>query len=164
MEAKLAEDNLATQARINDLKAKLAAVNAISEKAIQDHSDIQKKLSYVKIKAKLELKALNVRLSHLVDKAGAQYTRVEDLLKSNLDVRAKFCWTKERLRRYKEKAHSFYRQLTFASWVRDLGISAGYLRGIETFQAWVRKLENFSMVETILVEELLPLKEIAEDM
>lgn len=71
LEAKLAKDNLATQARINDLKDKLAAVNGISKKAIQDHLDIQKELSSVKINAELDLKALNVRLSHSVEEVGA---------------------------------------------------------------------------------------------
>ena len=117
----------------------------------------------MKIRAELDLKALEVRLSHLVEEAGAQYSRVKDLQKSNLDMRAKFCRAKEQLRKYKEKARSFYRQLNFASWARDSGFSMGYMRGIETFRAWVRKPGNFSKVSTISIEELLPLKGIAED-
>jgi hypothetical protein len=57
LKAKLAEDSSTTWARINDLEAKLAAANTIFEKAIKDHSDIQKELSSMKIKAKLDLKA-----------------------------------------------------------------------------------------------------------
>jgi hypothetical protein len=95
LEAKLAEDNLATQAKINDLEVKLAVVNAISEKATKDYSDIQKKLSSVKINAELELKTLNVRFSHSMEEAGAQYSRAKDLLKSSQDVKAKFRRAKE---------------------------------------------------------------------
>jgi hypothetical protein len=90
LEAKLVEDSLTAWAKINDLEAKLFAANAISEKAIKDHSDIQKELSSMKIKAELDLKALNVRLLHSAEEEGAPYARAKDLLKSNLDVRAKF--------------------------------------------------------------------------
>jgi hypothetical protein len=90
LEAKLVEDSLTAWAKINDLEAKLFAANAISEKAIKDHSDIQKELSSMKIKAELDLKALNMRLLHSAKEEGAPYTRAKDLLKSNLDVRAKF--------------------------------------------------------------------------
>ena len=69
----------------------------------------------MKIEAELELKALNLRLSHSIEEVGVQYTRAEDLLKSSLDVRSKFCRAKEQLRKYEEKARSFYRQLTFPS-------------------------------------------------
>ena len=44
-----------------------------------------------------------------------------------------------------------------------MSFSVGYLRGIETFRAWVRKPRNFSKVETISTEELLPFKGIAKD-
>ena len=44
-----------------------------------------------------------------------------------------------------------------------MGFSVGYLGGIETFRAWVRKPKNFSKVETIYAKELLPSKEIAKD-
>lgn len=57
LEAKLAEDNSTTHARINDLEVKLVVTNVTSEKAIKDHSDIQKELSSMRIKAELELKA-----------------------------------------------------------------------------------------------------------
>jgi hypothetical protein len=83
LEAKLAEDNLVAPAKINDLEVKLAAVNDISEKATKDYLDIQNELSSVKINAELELKALNVRLSHSMEEAGAQYSKAEDLLKSS---------------------------------------------------------------------------------
>jgi hypothetical protein len=89
LKTKLAEDNSATQAIINDLEAKLAAANVRLEKAIQDNFDIQNELSSVKVRAELDLKALKVRISHLLEESGAQYARTEDLMKSNLDVRAK---------------------------------------------------------------------------
>jgi hypothetical protein len=91
LETKLAEDNSAARARINDLEAKLVAANVRFEKAMQDNSDIQKELSLVKIRAELDLKALEVRISHLLEESVAQYARTEDLMKSNLDVRAKLC-------------------------------------------------------------------------
>jgi hypothetical protein len=37
------------------------------------------------------------------------------------------------------------------------------LGGIETFQAWVRKPINFSKVETVSIEELLPSKGLVDD-
>ena len=163
LETKLAEDSLAAQGKINDLEVKLAAANARSKKAIQNHLDIQNELSAMKVRAELHLKALDVKLSHLIEEAGAQYSRAEDLLKSNLEVRVKFCRPKEQLCKYKEEARSFYRQLTFASWAQDLSFSVGHMGGIETFWAWVRKIGNFSKVETIYAEELLPLKDFTED-
>ena len=39
----------------------------------------------------------------------------------------------------------------------------GYIGGIETFRAWVKKLKNFSKVDKVSIEELLPLKGIADD-
>ena len=50
----LHEDALAAQAQIANLEATLATANAKFEKAIQDHSDIQKELSLVKIQAELD--------------------------------------------------------------------------------------------------------------
>jgi hypothetical protein len=95
LETKLAEDNSTTQAKINDLEVKLAAAKIRSKRMIQDHSDIQKELSSVKVKAELDSKALEVRISHSLEKAAAQYAKAEDLLKSNLDVRAKLHRAKE---------------------------------------------------------------------
>jgi hypothetical protein len=69
LETKLAEDNSTTQAKINDLEVKLAAAKIRSKRTIQDHSDIQKELSSVKVKAKLDSKALEVRISHSLEKA-----------------------------------------------------------------------------------------------
>ena len=39
----------------------------------------------------------------------------------------------------------------------------GYMGGIKTFRAWVKKPKNFSKVDKVSVEELLPLKGIAKD-
>ena len=87
-----------------------------------------------------------------------QYNRAEALSKSTLELRTKFRWAKEKLRKYKKKAQSFYRQLTFASWGRDAGFGAGYIEGIKTFRGWVKKPENSSKVEIVYVEDLLPSK------
>jgi hypothetical protein len=109
LETWLSEDNLAGQTKISDLEAELVADNVRSEKAIQDHLNIQKELSSVKIQAELDSKALEVRISHSLEEATAQRARAEDLLKFNLDVRASLRRAKEQLHKYKEKAQSFYR-------------------------------------------------------
>ena len=91
----LCEDALAAQAKITNLEAILAAANIRSKKAIQDHLNIQNELSVAKIQAELDSKALEVRISHSLEEAATQRSRAKDILKSNLDVRA-------RLRRAKE--------------------------------------------------------------
>ena len=163
LETRFCEDALAAQAKITDLEATLATANVKSEKAIQDHLNIQNELSLVKIQAELDSKVLEVRISHSLEEAATQRCRAEDILKLNLDVRARLRRAKKQLHKYKEKGWSFYKQLTFASWARDLGFHVGYMGGIETFWAWVKKPENFSKVDKVFVEELLPLKGIAED-
>jgi hypothetical protein len=79
-------------------------------------------------------------------------------------MRARIRRAKEQLHKYKEKARSFYKQLTFASWARDSGFHLGYMEGIETLQAWVQKPGNFPRVDKVAVEELLPPKSIVENM
>jgi hypothetical protein len=39
----------------------------------------------------------------------------------------------------------------------------GYMEGIETLWAWVQKPDNFSRVDKVAVEELLPPKRVAEN-
>jgi hypothetical protein len=39
----------------------------------------------------------------------------------------------------------------------------GYMEGIETLRAWVQKPNNFSRVDKVAVEELLPPKRVAEN-
>jgi chromosome segregation ATPase len=94
LETRLSEDALVAQAKINDLEATLAANNT----AIQS---VQKELSSVKIQAELDSKALEVRISHSLEEAATQRSRVEDLLTSNLGMRARLCWAKEQLHKYK---------------------------------------------------------------
>jgi hypothetical protein len=89
------------------LGAKLADANTKSEKAIQE-------ISSVKIQAELDSKASEVKISHLLKEVATQRTRAEDLLKSNLSVRARLRRAKEQLCKYKGKVWSFYKQLTFA--------------------------------------------------
>jgi lipid II:glycine glycyltransferase (peptidoglycan interpeptide bridge formation enzyme) len=98
------EDNIAAQVRIRDLESKLEALQTIFEGILKDHSVI-----YVKfISAREETDRLNVRLLDVANEMAIYRNKVETLSQS---VKAK-----ERLREYKEKAQSFYRQLTFASW------------------------------------------------
>jgi hypothetical protein len=138
------------QAKINDLEATLTANNT----AIQN---VQKELSSVKIQAELDSKALEVRISHSLEEAATQRSR-------DKGTRARLRRAKEQLHKYKEKARSFYRQLTFASWARDSGFHMGYMEGIETLRAWVQKPGNFSRVDKVALEELLPPKRIVENM
>jgi hypothetical protein len=111
----------------------------------------------VKIQAKLDSKALEVRISHSLEEAATQRSRAEGM-------RARLRRAKEHLHKYKEKARSFYRQLTFASWARDSSFHMGYMEGIETLRAWVQKPGNFPRVDKVAIEELLPLKRIVENM
>jgi multidrug resistance efflux pump len=127
LETRFLEENATAQTKINELEAQLANANAKSEKAIQE-------LSSVKIQAELDSKASEVRISHLLEEAATQRARAKDLSKSNLSVRARLCRAKEQLCKYKGKAWSFYKQLTFASWARDSGFHVGYMGGIETFR------------------------------
>jgi chromosome segregation ATPase len=92
---------LIAQAKISDLEATLATNNAALQNA-------QKELSVAKIQAELDSKALEMRISHSFEEVATQHSRAEAM-------RARLRRAKEQLHRYKEKAQSFYRQLTFAS-------------------------------------------------
>jgi hypothetical protein len=145
-EKEVAEDNIAAQVRIRDLESKLEALQTIFEGILKDHLVI-----YVKfISAREETDRLNVRLLDAANEMAIYRNKFETLSQS---VKAK-----ERLREYKEKAQSFYRQLTFASWGRDTGFSMGYMGGFESFREWVKKPGNFLKVETVSSEDVVPLK------
>jgi hypothetical protein len=127
LKTRLSKDAPTAQTKISDLEATLVAANVRSEKVVQDHMDTQNKLYSVRIQAELDSKALEVRISHLLEEAATQRSRAKDLLKSNMGVRACVRRAKEQLHKYREKAHSFYKQLTFASWARDSGFHVGYI-------------------------------------
>jgi hypothetical protein len=82
-----------------------------------------------RVDAELQSKALTKRLAKTQDEAMAQYSIAE----SAFGLKRKFCRAKEQVRKYKKKAQSFYKQLTFASWGWDSGWGAGYIGGFETF-------------------------------
>jgi chromosome segregation ATPase len=118
LKTQLSKDASVAQAKINDLEATITANNT----AIQS---LQKELSSVKIQAELDFKASEVRISHSLEEAAMQRSKVEG-------TRTHLRRAKDQLHKYKEKARSFYKQLTFASWARDSGFHLGYMEGIET--------------------------------
>jgi hypothetical protein len=150
LEAQLSRDALEAQAKISNLEATIVANNATIQ-------SLQKELSSAKIQAEIESKASEIRISHSLEEASIQRGKAE-VLKTRLHR------AKEQLRKYKEKARSFYKQLTFASWARDSGFHVGYMEGIESLRSWVQKPGNFPKVDAVSVEELLPPNRIVENM
>jgi hypothetical protein len=150
LEAQLSRDALEAQAKISNLEATIVANNTTIQ-------SLQKELSSAKIQAEIESKASEIRISHALKEASIQRGKAE-VLKTLLHR------AKEQLRKYKEKARSFYKQLTFASWARNSGFDVGYMEGIESLQSWVQKSGNFPKVDAVSVEELLPPNRIVENM
>jgi hypothetical protein len=79
---------------------------------LKDHSAIHVKFT----SAKVEANWLNMKLLDATNEIVVCHNRAEVLSQSILDMKVKFHRAKEKFRKYKEKAWSFYRQLTFASW------------------------------------------------
>jgi hypothetical protein len=150
LKAQLSRDTLEAQAKISNLEATIVANDATIQ-------SLQKELSSAKIRAEIESKASETRILHSLEEAAIQRSKAEGL-KTHLHR------AKGQLRKYKEKARSFYKQLTFASWARDLGFHVGYMEGIESLRSWVQKPGNFPKVDAVSVEELLPSNEIVENM
>jgi hypothetical protein len=123
LEAQLSRDALEAQAKISNLEATIVANNTTIQ-------SLQKELSSAKIQAEIESKASEIRISHALKEASIQRGKAE-VLKTLLHR------AKEQLRKYKEKARSFYKQLTFASWARNSGFDVGYMEGIESLRSWV---------------------------
>jgi hemerythrin superfamily protein len=138
------------QAKISDLEATIVTNNATIQ-------DLQKELSSAKIQAEIDSKASEVRISHSLEEAASQRNKAEGL-------KARLLRSKEQLHKYKEKARSFYKQLTFASWARDSGFHLGYMEGIKILRVWVQKPSNFPKVDKVEVEELLPLNRVVENL
>jgi hypothetical protein len=111
------------------------------------------------ISAKEEASRLNTRLSDVTNELEACRSKVDALSQSFLAMKTKFRKAKEKLREYKTKARSFYRQLSFASWGRDVGFYMGYVGGFETLRDWVKKPENIPRIDTILPRDIAPLKQ-----
>jgi hypothetical protein len=150
LKAQLSRDILEAQAKISNLEATIAANDATIQ-------GLQKELSSTKIRAEIESKASETRISHSLEEAAIQRSKAEGL-------KTRLHRAKGQLRKYKEKARSFYKQLTFASWARDSGFHVGYMEGIESLRSWVQKPGNFPKVDAVSVEELLPSNEIVENM
>jgi hypothetical protein len=149
-EAQLSWDALEAQAKISNLEAIVVTNNATIQ-------SLKKELSSAKIQAEIESRASEVRILHSLEEATIQRSKAKGL-KTHLHR------AKEQLRKYKEKARSFYKQLTFASWVQDSGFHVGYMEGIESLRSWVQKLGNFPKVDKVSVEELLPPNRIVKNM
>jgi chromosome segregation ATPase len=133
LEAQLSRDALEAQAKISNLEATIVTNNATIQ-------SLQKELSSAKIQAEIESRASEIRISHSLEEALIQRSKAEDL-------KTRLHRAKEQLRKYKEKARSFYKQLTFASWARDSGFHVGYMEGIESLRSWVQKPGNFPKVD-----------------
>jgi hypothetical protein len=153
-EKEIAENNLAVQARIRDLECKLEVVCVISKSVLKDHLRIHTRFT----SAKIEADRLSMRLLDATNEKAAFHNRTEILSQSILDMKMKFRRAKEKLHKYKEKAQSFYQQLTFASWGRDIGFFVGYIGGFESFQEWIKKPGNLLKVETVAPEDVVPSK------
>jgi SMC interacting uncharacterized protein involved in chromosome segregation len=111
LEAQLSRDTLEAQAKISDLEATIIANDATIQR-------LQKELSSAKIRAEIESKALETRISHSLEEAAIQRSKAESL-------KTRFHRAKEQLCKYKEKARSFYKQLTFEFLGPGLGLSCG---------------------------------------
>jgi hypothetical protein len=64
--------------------------------------------------ARVEANWLNTKLLDVTNEMAVCHNRAEVLSQLILSMKVKFCRAKEKLCKYKEKAWSIYRQLTFA--------------------------------------------------
>jgi chromosome segregation ATPase len=124
-----------SQTKIRWLESKAEASQMMYECFRKEHGTTYRKF----ISAREEASHLDARLSDVTTELGACRSKVDALSQSLLAVKTKFRKAKDKLREYKTKAWSFYRQLSFASWGRDTGFYMGYLGGFETLKDWVRK-------------------------
>jgi chromosome segregation ATPase len=106
-----------SQVKIRELESKVEASQIMSDCIRKDHSTTYRKFVF----AREEAKHLPAKLSDVSKEMVVCRGKVETLSQSILAMKAKFRKAKEKLRDYKTKARSFYRQLTFASWGRDTG-------------------------------------------
>jgi hypothetical protein len=112
------------------------------------------------VSARKEANRLNTKLSDATNELVVCRGKVQTLSQSILAMKMKFRKAKEKLRKYRTKARSFYRQLSLASWGRDTGFSMGYLGGFETLRDWVKKPGNFLKIDTISPKDVAPLKKV----
>jgi multidrug resistance efflux pump len=95
LEAQLSRDTLEAQAKISNLEATIVANDATIQ-------SLQKELSSAKIRAEIELKASETRILHSLEEAVIQRSKAEGL-------KTRLHRAKGQLRKYKEKARSFYK-------------------------------------------------------
>jgi uncharacterized HAD superfamily protein len=112
-EKEVVENDLTAQAKIRDLESKLEATQIIFESIRKDHLTIHAKFTF----ARVEADRLNMKLLNTTNEMVVCCNKAEVLSQSILDIKVKFRRAKEKLRKYKKKARSFYWQLTFSSWV-----------------------------------------------
>jgi chromosome segregation ATPase len=97
------------------------------------------------VSAREEANRLNTKLSDATNELVACRGKVETFSQSILTLTMKFRKAKEKLREYRTKAQSFYRQLSFASWGQDTEFSMGYLsRRIQNSQRLGQETRKFS--------------------
>jgi chromosome segregation ATPase len=100
-----------SQMKIRWLESKVEASQMMYECFRKEHGTTYGKFIF----AREEASHLNARLSDVTTELGACRSKVDALSQSLLAVKTKFRKAKEKLREYKTKAWSFYRQLSFAS-------------------------------------------------
>jgi hypothetical protein len=144
-----------SQTKIRWLESKAEASQTMYECFRKEHGTTYGKF----ISAREEASRLDARLSDVTTELGACRSKVDALSQSLLAMKTKFRKAKDKLREYKTKARSFYRQLSFASWGRDTGFYMGYLGGFETLKDWVRKPENIPQIDTVSPRDVAPLKQ-----
>jgi hypothetical protein len=103
-EKEIAENDLAVQAKIRDLESKLEVAHIITESVLKDHSVIRVKFT----SAKVEANWLNMKLLDATNEMAVCRNKANILSQSILNMKVKFRRAKEKLRKHKEKAQSFY--------------------------------------------------------
>lgn len=62
------------------------------------------------------------------------------------------------MRDAKEKARNYLKQLSYASWTRDIGWARGIVLGFETFRAWALDPTCGIGLEAVKANDIVPSK------
>lgn len=85
--------------------------------------------------------------------------KLEAAEEKTLSLKGKFSRAKDQVIRYKEKARSFYKQLSFGSWAWDSGWGIGFIVGFETFRSWSKNPSKHADLDIVKPEDIPPTKE-----
>jgi chromosome segregation ATPase len=85
-EKEVAENNMAAQAKIKDLKSKFEALQTISECIQKDHSAIHAKFTF----SREEADQLNTKLLDITNEMAVYHNKAETLSQSVLNMKMKF--------------------------------------------------------------------------